>query len=108
MRFLIFILLFIPFMASANIPSTAYVQQQVANQIATAIANKANASDVEALNTKIGTLPSGYTTVGAALSAMVSTVASATQTMAGTYTVSGTMNITGAIIVPTATLPTAE
>ncbi len=105
MRFLIFMLLFIPFMAlpaMANIPSTAYVQQQIASQIATAIANKANASDVEALNTKIGTLPSGYTTVGAALSAMVSTVASATQTMAGTYTV------TGAMYAPTPTLPTAE
>ena len=91
--------------AMANIPSTEYVQQQIASQIATAIANKANTSDVEALNTKIGTLPSGYTTVGAALSAMVSTVASANQTMAGTYTVSGTMNFTGIAYAPTAELP---
>ena len=94
-----------PMSAVANIPSTEYVQQQIASQIATAIANKANASDVEALNTKIGTLPSGYTTVGAALSAMVSTVASATQTMAGTYTVSGTLNLTGIAYAPTAELP---
>ncbi|MFQ6745069.1 MAG: hypothetical protein ACLRFN_03795, partial [Alphaproteobacteria bacterium] len=57
MRFLIFILLFIPFMASANIPSTAYVQQQVANQIATAIANKADISALETLSTKIGNFP---------------------------------------------------
>ena len=102
----------------ANIPSTAYVQQQVANQIATAIANKAdiqmvaaivdelgnkaNIGQIDEIEFKIGTLPSGYTTVGAALSAMVSTVASATQTMAGTYTVTGTLNA------PTPTLPAAE
>ena len=101
-KLLITFLICAPMSAMANIPSTEYVQQQIASQIATAIANKANASDVEALNTKIGTLPSGYTTVGAALSAMVSTVASATQTMAGTYTVTGTLNA------PTPTLPTAE
>ena len=63
MRFLIFILLFIPFMASANIPSTAYVQQQVANQIADSVSTK------------------------------VDTSATANQTMAGTYTVSGTFNV---------------
>ena len=44
-------------MASANIPSTAYVQQQVANQIATAIANKADISALETLSTKIGNFP---------------------------------------------------
>ena len=88
--------------AIASIPSSAYMREQITAQITSAIASKADASDVEALNTKIGTLPSGYTTVGAALSAMVSTVASATQTMAGTYTVTGTLNA------PTPTLPTAE
>ena len=67
-----------PMSAVANIPSTEYVQQQIASQIATTVSSK------------------------------VDTSASANQTMAGTYTVSGTMNITGAIIVPTATLPTAE
>ncbi|MBQ2844737.1 MAG: hypothetical protein IJE79_01840, partial [Alphaproteobacteria bacterium] len=45
--------------ALANIPSTAYVQQQVANQIADSVSTK------------------------------VDTSATATQTMAGTYTVSG-------------------
>ena len=88
--------------AIASIPSSAFMREQITAQITSAIASKADASDVEALNTKIGTLPSGYTTVGAALSAMVSTVASATQTMAGTYTVTGTLNA------PTPTLPTAE
>ncbi|MBQ2844472.1 MAG: hypothetical protein IJE79_00420 [Alphaproteobacteria bacterium] len=63
MRFLMFMLLFIPFMASASIPSTAYVQQQVANQIADSVSTK------------------------------VDTSATATQTMAGTYTVSGTFNV---------------
>ena len=48
--------------AMANIPSTAYVQQQVANQIATAVSSK------------------------------VDTSATANQTMAGTYTVTGTLN----------------
>ena len=67
-----------PMSAVANIPSTEYVQQQIASQIATAVSSK------------------------------VDTSASATQTMAGTYTVSGTIDVTGAIIVPTATLPTAE
>ena len=64
----------------ASIPSTAYVQQQIANQIATAVANKA---DISALKSK------------------VDTGSSANQTMAGTYTVSGTFNV------PTPTLPTA-
>ena len=63
MRFLMFVLLFMPFMASANIPSTAYVQQQVANQIADSVSTK------------------------------VDTSSTATQTMAGTYTVSGTFNV---------------
>ena len=67
-----------PMSAVANIPSTEYVQQQIASQIATAVSSK------------------------------VDTSASANQTMAGTYTVSGTIDVTGAIIVPTATLPTAE
>ncbi|MBQ2844829.1 MAG: hypothetical protein IJE79_02335 [Alphaproteobacteria bacterium] len=62
----------------ASIPSTAYVQQQVANQIADSVSTK------------------------------VDTSATATQTMAGTYTVSGTMNFTGATTVPTAPLPSAE
>ena len=88
--------------AIASIPSSAFMREQITAQITSAIESKADASDVVALNTKIGTLPSGYTTVGAALSAMVSTVASATQTMAGTYTVTGTLNA------PTPTLPTAE
>ena len=50
-------------MASASIPSTAYVQQQVANQIADSVSTK------------------------------VDTSATANQTMAGTYTVSGTFNV---------------
>ena len=78
MRFLIFILLFIPFMASANIPSTAYVQQQIASQIADSVSTK------------------------------VDTSATATQTMAGTYTVSGTLNLTGVATVETPPLPAAE
>ena len=57
MRFLMFILLFMPLMASASIPSTAYVQQQVANQIATAVADKADISALETLSTKIGNFP---------------------------------------------------
>ncbi len=64
MRILIFILLFIPFMAlpaMANIPSTAYVQQQIASQIADSVSTK------------------------------VDTSATANQTMAGTYTVTGAM-----------------
>ena len=124
MRFLIFILMFMPLMASANIPSTAYVQQQIASQIATAIANKAdiqtvaaiadelgnkaNVREVDEIRTQIGGLPTGYNTIGGALKAMVDTSASANQTMAGTYTVSGTMNFTGATTVPTAPLPSAE
>ena len=51
-----------PISAMANVPSTAYVQQQVANQIATAVSTK------------------------------VDTSATANQTMAGTYTVTGTLN----------------
>ena len=78
MRFLMFVLLFMPFMASANIPSTAYVQQQVANQIADSVSTK------------------------------VDTSATATQTMAGTYTVSGTLNLTGVATVETPPLPAAE
>ena len=88
--------------AIASIPSSAFMREQIAAQITSAIASKADASDVEALNTKIGTLPAGYDNVGAALGAMVSTAATATQTMAGTYTVTGTLNA------PTPTLPTAE
>ena len=81
MRFLIFMLMFIPFMAlpaMANIPSTAYVQQQIANQIADSVSTK------------------------------VDTSATATQTMAGTYTVSGTLNLTGVATVETPPLPSAE
>ena len=52
-----------PMSAVANIPSTEYVQQQIASQIATAVSSK------------------------------VDTSASANQTMAGTYTVSGTFNV---------------
>ena len=59
----------------ASIPSTAYVQQQVANQIADSVSTK------------------------------VDTSATATQTMAGTYTVSGTLNLTGIAYAPTAELP---
>ena len=51
-----------PISAMANIPSTEYVQQQIASQIATAVSSK------------------------------VDTSASANQTMAGTYTVTGTLN----------------
>ena len=47
--------------AMANIPSTAYVQQQIANQIADSVSTK------------------------------VDTSATANQTMAGTYTVTGAM-----------------
>ena len=64
--------------AIASIPSSAYMREQVASQISTAVSSK------------------------------VDTSASANQTMAGTYTVSGTMNVTGALTAPTATLPTAE
>ena len=64
--------------AIASIPSSAYMREQVASQIATAVSSK------------------------------VDTSASANQTMAGTYTVSGTINVTGALTAPTATLPTAE
>ena len=67
-----------PMSAVANIPSTEYVQQQIASQIATAVSSK------------------------------VDTSASANQTMAGTYTVSGTMNFTGSTTVETAPLPSAE
>ena len=67
-----------PISAVANIPSTEYVQQQIASQIATAVSSK------------------------------VDTSASANQTMAGTYTVSGTMNFTGSTTVETAPLPSAE
>ena len=88
--------------AIASIPSSAFMREQITAQITSAIESKADASDVEALNTKIGTLPSGYDNVGAALGAMVSTAATATQTMAGTYTVSGTFNVS------TPTIPTAE
>ena len=64
--------------AVASIPSSAYMREQVASQIATAISSK------------------------------VDTSATANQTMAGTYTVTGTINVTGALTAPTATLPTAE
>ena len=64
--------------AIASIPSSAYMREQVASQIATAISSK------------------------------VDTSASANQTMAGTYTVSGSMNVTGSLVAPTAPLPTAE
>ena len=67
-----------PISAMANIPSTEYVQQQIASQIATAVSSK------------------------------VDTSATANQTMAGTYTVSGTMNFTGSTTVETAPLPSAE
>ena len=87
MRFLIFILLFMPYMAFANIASTSYVQKQIADQIATAVANKA---DIRALESK------------------VDTAASANQTMAGSYTVSGTLNLTGVATVETPPLPSAE
>ena len=50
-----------PMLAVANIPSTEYVQQQIASQIATAVSTK------------------------------VDTSASANQTMAGTYTITGTV-----------------
>ena len=88
--------------AIASIPSSAFMREQITAQITSAIESKADASDVVALNTKIGTLPAGYDNVGAALGAMVSTAATATQTMAGTYTVSGTFNVS------TPTIPTAE
>ena len=77
-KLLITFLICAPMSAVANIPSTEYVQQQIASQIATAVSSK------------------------------VDTSASANQTMAGTYTVSGTMNFTGATTVPTAPLPSAE
>ena len=83
--------------AVANIPSSAFMQQQITAQITEAIADKADTTVVTALDNKIGTLPTGYETVGAALSAMVSTAASANQTLAGTYTVSGSMSVTGAM-----------
>ena len=50
-----------PMSAVANIPSTEYVQQQIASQIATAVSSK------------------------------VDTSATANQTMAGTYTITGTV-----------------
>ena len=60
--------------AIASIPSSAYMREQVASQIATAISSK------------------------------VDTSATANQTMAGTYTVTGTINVTGALTAPTATI----
>ncbi len=71
----------------ASIPSTAYVQQQIATQIAAAVATKA---DINALESK------------------VDTAASANQTMAGSYTISGTLNLTGVATVETPPLPAAE
>ena len=62
-KLLITFLICAPISAMANIPSTEYVQQQIASQIATAVSSK------------------------------VDTSASANQTMAGTYTVSGTFNV---------------
>ena len=94
--------------AVANIPSSAFMQQQITAQITEAIADKADTTVVTALDNKIGTLPTGYETVGAALGAMVSTAASANQTLAGSYTVSGSMNVTGSLNAPTPTLPSAE
>ncbi|MBQ7055627.1 MAG: hypothetical protein IJN91_01705 [Alphaproteobacteria bacterium] len=64
--------------AIASIPSSAYMREQVASEIATAVSSR------------------------------VDTSASANQTMAGTYTVSGTMNFTGTTNVATAPLPSAE
>ena len=61
-KLLITFLICAPMSAMANIPSTEYVQQQIASQIATAVSSK------------------------------VDTSASANQTMAGTYTVTGTLN----------------
>ncbi|MBR3782420.1 MAG: hypothetical protein IKL14_03480 [Alphaproteobacteria bacterium] len=61
-KLLITFLICTPMSAMANIPSTEYVQQQIASQIATAVSSK------------------------------VDTSASANQTMAGTYTVTGTLN----------------
>ena len=75
---LTFTLISITAPAIASIPSSAYMREQVASQIATAVSSK------------------------------VDTSATANQTMAGTYTVSGTINVTGALTAPTATLPTAE
>ena len=74
-KLLILTLICAPISAVANIPSTEYVQQQIASQIATAVSSK------------------------------VDTSASANQTMAGTYTVSGTLNLTGIAYAPTAELP---
>ena len=88
--------------AIASIPSSAFMREQITAQITSAIASKADASALTELDNKIGTLPAGYDNVGAALGAMVSTAATATQTMAGTYTVSGTFNVS------TPTIPTAE
>ena len=64
--------------AVASIPSSAFMREEVASQIATAVSTK------------------------------VDTAATANQTLAGTYTVSGSMNFTGATSVETAPLPTAE
>ena len=61
-KLLITFLVCTPMSAMANIPSTEYVQQQIASQIATAVSSK------------------------------VDTSATANQTMAGTYTVTGTLN----------------
>ena len=60
-KLLITFLICAPISAMANIPSTEYVQQQIASQIATAVSSK------------------------------VDTSASANQTMAGTYTITGTV-----------------
>ena len=64
--------------AIASIPSSAFMREEVASQIATAVSTK------------------------------VDTAATANQTLAGTYTVSGSMNFTGTTSVETAPLPTAE
>ena len=56
-KLLITFLICAPISAVANIPSTEYVQQQIASQIATAVADKADVSALETLSTKIGNFP---------------------------------------------------
>ena len=56
-KLLITFLICAPMSAMANIPSTEYVQQQIASQIATAVADKADISALETLSTKIGNFP---------------------------------------------------
>ncbi|MBQ7055667.1 MAG: hypothetical protein IJN91_01910 [Alphaproteobacteria bacterium] len=75
---LLVVLCFVTMPAFASIPSSAYMREEVASQIATALSTKVDSSET------------------------------ANQTLAGTYTVSGSITITGVGYAPTAELPSAQ